>query len=290
MTVALKTLLDRSIKNMGNGMHPVVKESALEVIRRAYDECIYVQISSGYRSYAAQNKLYAKGRTAPGNIVTNAKGGQSNHNFGLAVDYFLVSDDGKRALWTVNSKWRRVAAIAKSLGFSWGGDWKGFVDYPHLEMTGGLTTTQLRAGRKPNLVSKISSGSSSNSSASTHKVVSGDTLSEIAVKYNTTVKELKSLNGLKSDLIKVGQLLKVKETTQSKPSSSGDAAAIVPYPGKLIRKGSEGKDVERIQRAVKVKVDGRFGPATEKAVREYQARHGLAVDGIVGKNTWNKMF
>ncbi len=286
MAVSLKTLLDRSIKNMGNGMNPVVKESALELIKRAYDEGIYVQISSGYRSFAAQNKLYAKGRTAPGNIVTHAKGGQSNHNFGLAVDYFLVSDDGKRALWTVNSKWRRVAAIAKSLGFSWGGDWKGFVDYPHLEMTGGLTTSQLRAGRKPNLVSKVSSGSS----ASTHRVVSGDTLSELAIKYNTTVKELKSLNDLKSDLIKVDQVLKVKETAESKPSSSDDAAAIVPYPGKLIRSGSEGKDVERIQRAVKVKVDGRFGPATERAVKAYQSRHGLAVDGIVGKNTWNKMF
>lgn len=286
VAVSLKTLLDRSIKNMGNGMNPVVKESALELIKRAYDEGIYVQISSGYRSFAAQNKLYAKGRTAPGNIVTHAKGGQSNHNFGLAVDYFLVSDDGKRALWTVNSKWRRVAAIAKSLGFSWGGDWKGFVDYPHLEMTGGLTTSQLRAGRKPNLVSKVSSGSS----ASTHRVVSGDTLSELAIKYNTTVKELKSLNDLKSDLIKVDQVLKVKETAESKPSSSDDAAAIVPYPGKLIRSGSEGKDVERIQRAVKVKVDGRFGPATERAVKAYQSRHGLAVDGIVGKNTWNKMF
>ena len=154
--VELQTLLDRSEKNMGSGMNSVVKESALEVIKRAYKEGIYVQISSGYRSFADQNALYAKGRTKSGNIVTNAKGGYSNHNFGLAVDYFLVSDDGNTALWTVNSKWRRVAAIGKELGFSWGGDWSSFRDYPHLEMTGGLSTAKLRAGSRPRLVSKVS--------------------------------------------------------------------------------------------------------------------------------------
>lgn len=156
MTVSLQTLLDRSTKNIGSGMDPVVKESALEVIKRAYKEGIYVQLSSGFRSFADQNALYAQGRTKPGNIVTNAKGGYSNHNFGLAVDYFLVSDDGNTALWTVNDKWRRVAAIGKKLGFAWGGDWSSFRDYPHLEMTGGLSTAQLRAGSRPRLVSKVS--------------------------------------------------------------------------------------------------------------------------------------
>lgn len=52
-----------------------------------------------------------------------------------------------------------------------------------------------------------------------HKVVAGDTLSELAVKYHTTVAKLKSLNGLKSDLIKVGQSLKV-------PKTSGTARAV----------------------------------------------------------------
>ena len=154
--VELQTLLDRSTKNMGSGMNPVVKESALELIKRAYKEKIYVQISSGFRSFEDQNALYAQGRTKSGNAVTNARGGYSNHNFGLAVDYFLVSDDGSKALWTVNDKWKRVAAIGKELGFSWGGDWKSFPDYPHLEMTGGLSTAQLRAGSRPRLVSKVS--------------------------------------------------------------------------------------------------------------------------------------
>ncbi|WP_069686482.1 M15 family metallopeptidase [Oceanobacillus sp. E9] len=162
MSVPVKTLIDRSTRNMGSGIHPVVKESAIEVIERAYKEGIRVQISEGFRSYARQNQLYAQGRTASGNVVTNAKGGQSYHNFGLAVDYFLVSKDGNTALWKVNNEWKRVAAIAKSLGFEWGGDWKSFKDYPHLQMTGGLSLSQLRAGKKPSLKSKVSNSTKSN--------------------------------------------------------------------------------------------------------------------------------
>lgn len=153
--VKLQTLLDRSNKNMASGTHAVVRETALEVIKRAYKEGINVQISEGHRSYARQNELYAQGRTKPGNIVTNAKGGQSWHNFGIAVDYFLTNTDGSKAVWTVNNDWRRVAQIGKSLGFEWGGDWTSFKDYPHLQMTGGYTLAQLRNGAKPKLTSKV---------------------------------------------------------------------------------------------------------------------------------------
>lgn len=64
----------------------------------------------------------------------------------------------------------------------------------------------------------------------------------------------------------------------------------VPYPGHPIKRGSKGKDVERVQRAVKVSVDGIFGPATEKAVKGYQTRHDLTADGVVGPKTWSVMF
>lgn len=158
MVVLLPTLLERSTDRMGDGMNDIVKESALEVIRRAYSEGIYVQLSAGFRSISEQNALYVQGRRGikGESVVTNAKGGQSYHNYGLAVDYFLLSDDGRTALWTVNDKWRRVAAIAKELGFEWGGDWTGFKDNPHLQMTGGMSITQLQKGQRPNLVSKLS--------------------------------------------------------------------------------------------------------------------------------------
>lgn len=154
--MSLQKLIDKSVKNMGSGMHPVVKESAIELIRRAYAEGIYLFITDGYRSNAEQQKLYNQGRTTPGNKVTNAKPGTSYHNFGLAIDFVLTNKEGTAAYWSVNTSWKRAAAIGKALGFSWGGDWSGgFKDYPHLEMTGGLSTAQLRAGKKPNLSLKF---------------------------------------------------------------------------------------------------------------------------------------
>ncbi|MDO7487647.1 M15 family metallopeptidase [Peribacillus frigoritolerans] len=165
MKVALRTLLERSVKKMGKGMNPVVKASALEMVERAYNEGITVQISAGYRSMEEQANLYGQGRVYSYNgmnysnlakpIVTNAKPGQSYHNYGLAIDFFIVSDDGRRAIWKVDSKWQRVSAIGKALGFKWGGDWSSFKDYPHLEMTGGLSYKQLQAGKKPQLTPKL---------------------------------------------------------------------------------------------------------------------------------------
>src|SRR5690606_22511724 len=69
---------------------PFIKEA--KEIAASYG-CEYIGIS-GHRTWAEQDALYAQGRTKPGSIVTNAKGGQSNHNFGIAMD-FGVFKDGK---------------------------------------------------------------------------------------------------------------------------------------------------------------------------------------------------
>ncbi|MCD5324799.1 MULTISPECIES: peptidoglycan-binding protein [Pontibacillus] len=159
MRVSLKTLIDRSIKNMG-AVHSVVLNKALELVRQAYAEGINVQISSGFRSFEDQAYQYGKGRSnyryngvdysKPGmSIVSHAKPGQSVHNYGLAIDYFLTTWDGSEATWSVNDNWCRVAEIGKSMGFSWGGDWSSFKDYPHLELTGGLTWYDLSQGERP---------------------------------------------------------------------------------------------------------------------------------------------
>ena len=159
---------DEWFKNTINSFNSILKASAFEMIKRAYKEGIYVQISAGYRSMEEQSALYGQGRfySYKGENYSNlakpevidTKPGHSFHNFGLAVDYFLVTEDGKIALWTVNTIWRRVAAIGKELGFKWGGDWSGFKDYPHLEMTGGLSYSQLQAGTKPTLTLKFKPG------------------------------------------------------------------------------------------------------------------------------------
>ncbi|GAA3318342.1 hypothetical protein GCM10020331_020730 [Ectobacillus funiculus] len=54
-----------------------------------------------------KNSLYAQGRTTSGSIVTNARGGQSNHNFGVAVDLCLYTSDGSDVIWDVNSDFKK---------------------------------------------------------------------------------------------------------------------------------------------------------------------------------------
>lgn len=315
--VELQTLLDRSTKNMGSGMNPVVKESALELIKRAYKEKIYVQISSGFRSFADQNALYAQGRTKSGNVVTNARGGYSNHNFGLAIDYFLVSDDGSKALWTVNDKWRRVAAIGKELGFAWGGDWKSFPDYPHLEMTGGLTTAQLRAGSRPRLVSKVSEavspGVGEPAKAPAAKPVAKNPESIVdyldlkkedsSFKNRKKIAELHTIKNYTGTAAQNEQLLKSvkkngiypKKAVPAKP-----AAKKYPLPDTTywVKKPVfSGTGVRQVQEALASiyfypekgaknnGVDGYYGAKTADAVKRFQSVNGLKADGDYGPAT-----
>ena len=58
----------------------------------------------------------------------------------------------------------------------------------------------------------------------------------------------------------------------------------------LLKVGSKGEDVKKLQAKLGLAADGSFGPGTEKAVKEWQAANGLTADGIVGAGTWGKMF
>lgn len=99
-------------------------------------------VTEGYRSIERQNELYAQGRTAPGAIVTNAKGGESMHQYGVAFDViFLVN--GKRTYDVDDSKWQKIGAIGKSLELQWGGTWSN-PDRPHFEMTLGYTLSDFQ--------------------------------------------------------------------------------------------------------------------------------------------------
>jgi len=122
-------------------LHPKVREKAREFINKAEKQNIKLRVASAYRSYAEQNDLYAQGRTKAGKIVTNAKGGQSSHNFGTAIDVVPIVN-GKA---DYNTDWNKIATIGKSIGFAWGGDWTSIKDKPHFEMNFGNTLAQLRA-------------------------------------------------------------------------------------------------------------------------------------------------
>lgn len=102
---------------------------------------IEVKIISGTRSYAEQDALYAQGRTKPGARVTNARGGYSNHNFGIAWDIGLF----RQGRYLGDSPhYRECGEAGRSLGLEWGGDWKSFRDEPHFQVKSGLTLAQMR--------------------------------------------------------------------------------------------------------------------------------------------------
>lgn len=104
-------------------------------------------VTSTYRDNASQTALYAQGRTTPGKIVTNAKAGQSWHNYKCAVDVVPIVAGKPR--WDVKDEvWQQVGRLGKAAGLEWAGDWKRFKEYPHFQYTGGLTLAQLQSGAK----------------------------------------------------------------------------------------------------------------------------------------------
>lgn len=148
MTLTLDYVKSKSAPKLA-GLHPVVRQATERLIERSFAAGVPILITQGLRTIAEQDALHAQGRTKPGQIVTNARGGYSFHNFGVAIDFCLLKPDGKSVSWEVGRDWMIVVEIAKELGFEWGGDWTNFKDYPHFEMTFGLTTAQYRAGQKP---------------------------------------------------------------------------------------------------------------------------------------------
>jgi len=139
-------------------MHPKVREE----VRRMYEAiCLALtgravcRFTHTLRAFEEQDALFAQGRSRPGKKVTNARGGASYHNYGLAFDICLIVD-GKTASWDIKSDfdqdkksdWMEVVAIAKSYGWEWGGDWARFPDAPHFQKTFGFSTKQLRELKK----------------------------------------------------------------------------------------------------------------------------------------------
>ncbi|CQR51493.1 M15 family metallopeptidase [Paenibacillus riograndensis] len=154
--LTLEQVKAKSAKRL-DGLQPVVKAAATALIERCYAREVNIVITQGLRTIAEQDALYAQGRTKPGQIVTNAKGGTSYHNYGLAIDFALLLPNGSSVSWDTTrdgdgdkvADWSEVVQEAKALGFEWGGDWTNFKDLPHFQMVFGLSTAQLRAGKEP---------------------------------------------------------------------------------------------------------------------------------------------
>lgn len=149
-------------------LHPKLREQAKKILAEC-DQALTgrakVRVTFTLRTFAEQQAIYNQGRTTKGPIVTNAKPGQSYHNFGMALDICLILD-GKEVSWDTvkdfdgdkKSDWLEVVAIFVKYGWTWGADWDGdgitkaqgdkdesLVDAPHFQKTFGHGWRELLA-------------------------------------------------------------------------------------------------------------------------------------------------
>ena len=136
---------DPSTNQIIGGLHPSARYDATKFINDVKDQTgqqLRVPYGSGWRSSAEQDSLYTQNRTTPGQPVTNAPGGKSYHNYGLAFDIRGLNPDGKTLKDDID--FQGIAGIGKARGFEWGGNWTNIKDPPHFQRTYGYTTDQLR--------------------------------------------------------------------------------------------------------------------------------------------------
>lgn len=135
--------MDTPTKQRIAKLHPSVREEVTNIIAecdKALTGKAKIRITQGLRTIAEQDIMYAKGRTSPGKKITNAKGGQSIHNYGFAVDICLIIN-GKMASWDTKkdwdndqvADWYECVKIFALYGWEWGGNWKTFKDMSHFE-------------------------------------------------------------------------------------------------------------------------------------------------------------
>ena len=110
---------------------PEVRPMARALVQKAAAVGIRIKVISGFRTYEEQATLYAQGRTEPGKVVTNARPGYSNHNFGIAFDIGVF--EGNSYL-PESPKYQALGALGIDIGLEWGGSWKAFFDAPHFQL------------------------------------------------------------------------------------------------------------------------------------------------------------
>lgn len=113
---------------------PAAQQLARNFMKLALASGKDVKIISGIRTYEEQNALHRKGRWGnPGPIVTNARGGGSYHNFGLAWDIAIFDNAGEYV--STDQPYKDIASmvVGNLPNLEWGGDWISFKDNPHYQ-------------------------------------------------------------------------------------------------------------------------------------------------------------
>lgn len=106
-----------------NDLQEGIRAKAVQLIADCEAVGIEILITSTLRDGAAQEWLYASGRTRKGRILTNARAGQSKHNYGLAFD-FCVMQAGK-CDWQNDEAFKQVGLMGERIGLTWAGRWRG---------------------------------------------------------------------------------------------------------------------------------------------------------------------
>lgn len=166
-------MIDKITLNRIKLLHPKVRKEVEDIylneVVPALEGRAYCRFAYTLRTFKEQDALYTQGRTRLFDSngkrlgkVTNAKGGQSIHNYGLAFDIVLLLDEGKSASWDTvkdfdgdgKSDWMEVIDIFKRHGWEWGGDWKSFKDRPHMEKNFGMGWREMLALHRVGKVDK----------------------------------------------------------------------------------------------------------------------------------------
>ena len=127
-----------SINRVSN-LHPLMRSKVFHLLEIAKKEGIDLRVTKDghFRSFDEQNALYAKTPK-----VTNARGGESFHNYGLAVD-LVVMDNGQPVWDYKDSRWSKIGKIGAKVGLNWGGNWNK-PDRPHFEYPVSLSLLQAK--------------------------------------------------------------------------------------------------------------------------------------------------
>jgi peptidoglycan L-alanyl-D-glutamate endopeptidase CwlK len=145
VVVVVPPVDDNSIKKIKE-LYPPFGEKIFKFVSDAQAQGMLVSVFDGLRSFEKQAELYAKGRTAPGKIVTKAKPGFSYHCYGLAVDLVFDADQVKPGWqWTWDDKypWKKLSELGVKHGLESAMTWKSFPEAPHYQLTYGFTTAVL---------------------------------------------------------------------------------------------------------------------------------------------------
>ena len=300
-----------------NAIHPRLASALQKLQSQCAAKGLALGFSTGYRSKAEQDALYAQGRSTAGSIVTNARGGYSQHNWGIAADFF---QNIKGREWEA-SFFNTVGPMAEVLGLGWGGRWTDFVDRPHLYLPDwGDTPTPLInkyglngfASFKATWSGSSSGSSSSGSSSGTTTTNWQDKLNYPLLHSDATKRAQIHLNNYVNWKLDVDGYLG-KKTLQAMIAAiqyalNADYKAGLTVDGlygskteaalksRILEMGSSGELVRALQIDLlargddPIQIDGSFGKNTKTAVETFQRDTGLTKDGVAGIKTFSSLI